>query len=163
MKCTRIVLYAWKTKATISVFGRGGHAASKWNKVILLLVFSVWPVCVNYLKADKKVDKEPDKEEDWTALIKPKRNAAYEELGTDGEPPGTLDEGISEQDTLKPTNAPKAPKFFDASIQLFKENLTPLILRLIKAHECLCSACSPDFVGSFLTASQEAQDPDSGI
>ena len=46
---------------------------------------------------------------------------------------------------------PKAKRLFDLITQYFKENLTPLMLRAIKAHKCLYAECSPDFYNKLIT------------
>ena len=37
--------------------------------------------------------------------------------------------------------------FFNPAIKKFDGRLTPLMLKSIKAHECLCNECAPEFAG----------------
>ena len=94
------------------------------------------------------------KEEEWIGLVKKNLGgSALEE--EDGLEQGTSKQGTADQGTPQQINAPKGTAFLDPSTQRFKETLTPLMLRSIEAHECLCSSCSPDYVDTLTEAATE--------
>ena len=64
---------------------------------------------------------------------------------------------ITKSSTNLPSSAQKPTSFFDPAKHQFKERLTPLMFKKVKAHECLCIDCNAEFYESVLgTAEAEA-------
>lgn len=63
---------------------------------------------------------------------------------------GTSDHGTSNQGTPQTIKAPQHTAFLDPAKQQFREWLTPLMLRGVKAQKCLCVACTPAFMESLI-------------
>ena len=63
------------------------------------------------------------------------------------------------RDTEGTEGQASAESFFDPTKQEFKEGLTPLMRKLIEAHECQCPICNPGFAdGIREQANLEARD-----